>query len=349
MKHKLLLVILTLACTGCTHTTLARHLVRAPNLQSTPYLKPGAMTDAFTDVPVPSRTPGVLLDAQVVEPGDWHLAYSCSVEKTKKALEASIQMSFAKPDVFTAKPKGTVIVLHGYRQQKEQMLHWGLSLAQQGFRCVMVDLRGHGGSSGQWIGFGAFEVEDMRSVLDALITRRLVAGKIGVIGVSLGASVAIQWAGADPRIATVVAIEPFSDPRSAIETMVHTFPPFRRQLWWASENTIQKAIQEAPGMAGFKWADVDVPKAAAAVNGPILFIHGADDSMVPPDHSRRLSSGAPAGSRLLILPGEDHISLALRLQPLDGTVHDWFDRNLAENAPALAWKPTGPPNHCGVD
>lgn len=344
MKPHLLLVILTLVCTGCTHTTLARQLVRAPNLQSTPSIKSGAMTDAFTEVPVPSRTPGVLLKALVVEPGDWHLAYSCSVEKTKKAFEATIQMSFDKPGVFTAKPKGTVILLHGYRQQKEQMLHWALSLAEQGFRCVMVDLRGHGGSSGQWIGFGAFEVEDMRSVLDALITRRLVAGKIGVIGVSLGASVAIQWAGADPRIVTVVAIEPFADPRSAIETMVHAFPPFRRQLWWASESTIRKAITEAPGMAGFKWADVDVPKAAAAVNGPILFIHGADDSMVPPDHSRRLSSGAPAGSRLLILPGEDHISLALRLQPLDGVVHDWFIQNLAENAPALARKATEPPN-----
>jgi len=340
MNRHLLLVMLALAGTGCTHTTLARQLVRAPNLQSAPSLKSAALASAFTEVPVPSRTPGVLLNAQVVEPGDWHLSYSCSVEKTKKAFEANIQMSFDKPEVFMARPKGTVILLHGYRQQKEQMLPWALSLAQQGFRCVMVDLRGHGGSSGEWIGFGAFEVEDMRSVLEALVTRGLVAGRTGVIGVSLGASVALQWAGADPRIATVVAIEPFADPQSAIGTMVHAFPPFRRLLWWASESTIRKAIQEAPGKAGFTWAEVDVPKAAAAVIGPILFIHGADDAMVPPDHSRRLSAGAPAGSRLLILPGEDHITLALRLQPLDGIVHAWFNQNLAESAPALAGEAT---------
>ncbi len=329
MKHNLLLMIFTLVSTGCTHTTLARQLVRAPNLQSTPSLKFGAMTDVFTAESMPSRTPGILLNALIVEPGDWHLAYTYSQERTKKVFEAKVQMSFEKPEIFAAKPKGTVILLHGYRQQKEQMLHWGLSLAQQGFRCVMVDLRGHGRSSGNWIGFGAFEVEDMRSVLDVLIERGLVAGKIGVIGVSMGASVAIQWAGADPRIATVVAIEPFSDPQLAIGTMVHNFPPFRRLLWWASESTIQQAIQEAPGKAGFKWADVDVTKAVMAVKGPILFIHGEDDSMIPPVHSQRLSIGAPPGSRLLILPGEDHISLALRLQPTDLIVHDWFEQNLA--------------------
>jgi pimeloyl-ACP methyl ester carboxylesterase len=292
------------------------------------------MTDVFTAVSVTSRTPETLLKALVVEPGDWHLVYTYSQERTKKAFKAEFHMSFEKPEVFTAEPKGTVILLHGFRQQKEQMLPWALSLAQQGFRCVMVDLRGHGGSSGKWIGFGAFEVEDMRSVLDALMARRLVAGKVGVIGVSLGASVAIQWAGADPRIATVVAIEPFADPQSAIGTMVHHFPPFRRLLWWASESTIQQAIQEAPGKAGFKWAEVDVPKAAMAVKGPILFIHGADDKMVPPEHSQRLSAGAPTGSRLLILSGEDHISLALRLQPTDVVVHDWFKQNLAENPPS---------------
>lgn len=288
------------------------------------------MTDVFTAVSVTSRAPEIRLKALVVEPGDWHLVYTYSQKRTMKAFEAEIQMSFEKPETFTAGPRGTVILLHGFRQQKEQMLHWALSLAQQGFRCVMVDLRGHGGSSGKWIGFGAFEVEDMRSVLDALIASRLVAGKVGVIGVSLGASVAIQWAGADPRIATVVALEPFADPQSAIGTMVHNFPPFRRLLWWASESTIQQSIQEAPGKAGFKWTDLDVPKAAMAVKGPILFIHGANDKMVPPEHSQRLSAGSPTGSRLLILPGEDHISLALRLQPIEMVVHDWFKQNLAE-------------------
>ncbi|WP_257309983.1 alpha/beta hydrolase [Geothrix fuzhouensis] len=334
MKHHLLLMMFTLVCTGCTHTILARRLVRAPNLQSTPSLKFGATTDVFTAVSVTARTPEILLKATVVEPGDWHLVYNDSQQKSENAFVAEVQMSFKKPEVFIVEPKGTVILLHGFGLQKEQMLHWAVSLAQQGFRCVMVDLRGHGGSSGKWVGFGAFEVEDMRSVLDALIARRLVPGKVGVIGVSLGASVAIQWAGADPRIATVVAIEPFADPQSAIGTMVQQFPPFRRLLWWVPESTIQQAIQGAPGEAGFKWAEVDVPKAAMAVKGPILFIHGADDKMVPPDHSQRLSAGSPIGSRLLILPGEDHISLAIRLQPIDVVVHDWFKQNLAENPPS---------------
>lgn len=335
MRRFLLFVTLALAGTSCTHTTLARRLVCAPNLQATPSLRFGDMTDAFAAVSVPTRNPEVFLKALVVEPGDWHLAYTYTPKRTERSFEADVQMSFEKPEGFKTDPKGTVILLHGFGQQKEQMLHWALSLAQQGFRSVTVDLRGHGRSSGRWIGYGAFEVEDMRCVLDTLISRRLVSGKVGVLGVSLGASVAIQWAGADPRVSSVVALEPFSDPQWAIESMTRHFPPYRRKLWWASESTIQRAIQDAPREAGFTWAEVDVPKAAKAVNGPILFIHGADDAMVPPQHSHRLSAGAPAGSRVLILPGEDHMSLALQLRPMEAAVHEWFKSHLTGNLPSL--------------
>ncbi|MBI3131010.1 MAG: alpha/beta fold hydrolase [Acidobacteria bacterium] len=250
-------------------------------------------------------------------------------QKTQKVFTANLQMSFRKPEAFRAEPKGTVFLLHGFGQQKEHMLHWALALAQQGYRCVLVDLRGHGGSSGGWIGYGAFEVGDLRSLLDVLAARQLIAGRIGVLGVSLGASVALQWAGADDRLATVVALEAFADPRRAMSTMVHNFPPFRRKLWWASEATLEIALDEAPKYAGFRWADVDVPKSVQAIPGPILFIHGAEDAMVPSEHSQVLCAVSKPGSRLLIVPTQDHITLALCLQPIDATVFEWMDQHLA--------------------
>lgn len=330
MKPHLLALTAVLVCTGCVHTALARRLVRAPNQQARSPITERALQDTYTAVAVPLPAPGGTLQLAVIEPGDWHLVYAATAEKTKHQYVLSAEMNFDRPASFLAEPKGTVILLHGFAQRKELMLHWGLSLAQEGYRCVLVDLRGHGGSSGDWVGFGAFEVQDLRAMLDTLIARKLVAGKLGVLGISLGASLGLQWAGSDPRIATVVAVEPFADPRAAMDSMVHNFPPFRRMLWWVPEGTLQRAIREAPEQAGFHWAEIKVPEAVQHNHGPILFLHGAEDTLVPPEHSRRLSAVAPPGSRLLILPGEDHLTLALRLDPYAKVIQAWFQQHLVD-------------------
>jgi pimeloyl-ACP methyl ester carboxylesterase len=327
-------MVLALLCLGCTHRGLARRLVRAPNLQvkAAPYndvLMVG-LADFHVVLPGSSQASAITVQARVLEPGDWQFAYSFLSERTVKEHKVAIELSYKKPERFVVQPKGTILLLHGFGQRKEQMLHWGLSLAQQGYRCVLVDLRGHGGSSGPWVGFGAFEAEDLRAFLDALAEHHLVAGKVGVLGVSLGATVALQWAGLDPRGASVVALEPFADPQAAIHTMVQNFGPFRRSLWWATAATIEQAIREAPEQAGFRWADVDVLKAVGQIHGPVLFLHGAKDKMVPPEHSERLCLAAPAGSRLWLLPDEDHITLALRLEGLDGVVQGWFKERLVD-------------------
>ncbi len=98
-------------------------------------------------------------------------------------------------------PRGTVFVLHGIRDRKDSMLGWGRGLAQAGYRAVLVDARGHGRSSGDFLTYGVVESRDLSQVLDALEAQGLAAGRVGVMGVSYGASTAIEWAGAEPRVA----------------------------------------------------------------------------------------------------------------------------------------------------
>ena len=50
--------------------------------------------------------------------------------------------------------RGTVLLLHDYNYQKEHMVLWASLLAQADHRVVMVDLRGHGESSGPTISYG---------------------------------------------------------------------------------------------------------------------------------------------------------------------------------------------------
>src|SRR5258706_4821522 len=109
--------------------------------------------------------------------------------------------------------RGTVLVLHGVQDKKTSMLDIGRRLATAGYRAVLVDGRGHGRSSGQWLTYGVLESRDLSQLLDALATQDLLAGKVGVYGVSYGAAAGIMLAGRDARVAAAVAVAPVSSRR----------------------------------------------------------------------------------------------------------------------------------------
>src|SRR5262249_7005553 len=116
-----------------------------------------------------------------------------------------------RPAPSFAAPLGTLIVLHGIYDSKESFSGvWGRIFASAGYRVVLVDLRGHGRSTGDWMTYGVVESQDLTKVIDVLEERHLVAGKLGVFGVSYGGAVAIQAAALDPRIQAVATMGAFS-------------------------------------------------------------------------------------------------------------------------------------------
>ncbi len=103
------------------------------------------------------------------------------------------------PDV--VRPRATIIVLHGLNDGKASMVGVGRALAAAGYRCVLMDLRGHGRSSGKWAIFGVVESRDLSQVIDNLVEQGLQAGPMGIFGTSYGGAAAIQTAGRDSRVA----------------------------------------------------------------------------------------------------------------------------------------------------
>jgi pimeloyl-ACP methyl ester carboxylesterase len=81
-------------------------------------------------------------------------------------------------------------------------------LAQEGWRCVLVDLRGHGKSTGRRIYFGVQEARDLSQLLDELARDGQLARPVATLGESYGAALALRWKGLDPRVGPVVAIAP---------------------------------------------------------------------------------------------------------------------------------------------
>jgi pimeloyl-ACP methyl ester carboxylesterase len=226
-------------------------------------------------------------------------------------------------------PRGTIFLLHGLGDSKEYFPYefYSFILAGQGYRVILVDSRGHGRSTGDYLTYGARESRDLVQVLDDLQGQGLIIGNVGVLGISYGASTAICWAAIDPRVRAVVALEPFSSLRDAT---VDAGPILLGSTsWMFSENDLQKIATRVGKLGGFD-VDRDSPLAAIAhCTTPILLIHGKADNFLRPAHSIRLHQADPDHSKLILVDGASHLDLWFKaVEMITRESNRWFEQYL---------------------
>lgn len=330
--------VIPLALSGCVSAILAKKIVTAPNRSGlhamgsdSPLLQlaPGAYQETWR---LPVASPSAELAVAVISPGDYAFRYDSAVTREAgKRPHLNIHAGWRTHEeiAYSTEPsRGTIVLLHGYLERKEYMVPWALALAEAGYRCVLIDQRGHGASSGDYISFGAFESRDVSALLDALAGRGWDVSRVGVLGVSYGASVGLLAAGRDARIATVVAFEPFSSAAIAVPELTRAV--FTQAVAGISDAQFAAAHRRQAQIAGFDWKDADIPAALRRTQARVFFLHGAADTWLSPRHSETLYPHASVGSRLLIVPDEDHVTLRAQIEPFKRDVLEWFARELAE-------------------
>lgn len=314
-------------------SVVATKIFQAPNLrkQSGVEFQPTVQTIArkayakVLDVPVSGAT----LRVGVIEPGTYRLDWKPRIDGPHVRLAGPVRFEFTRSQ---RPPLGLVVVLHGFGCGKEQLLPWGFQLANAGYRVAMVDLRGHGASTGKWVGFGALEKNDLRRVLDALEDGKAHPLPVGVLGVSYGAAIGLEFAAVDPRVRTVVALAPFASAASGIMELARAlYPDYASHI---SNQRFRSAFAIGAERGSFSWAETDTAKSVAALDRPVLLIHGSADDWISPENSRRLYRVAEAGSRLLFVPGETHVSLPLHVEAIAAPVCAWFQSELQPPSPA---------------
>jgi pimeloyl-ACP methyl ester carboxylesterase len=315
---------------------LAHRIVTAPNQSGIQPLfadwevlkhGPEAFSDTWT---VATGPPPARIAVASIEPGDYGFVFDVQLEYPEaQAPRIKHSTAYWRPAAqrVPRESRGTVLLLHGYLQNRNYIVPWAVRLAEAGFRCAVLDLRGHGASTGEHISFGAFESRDLVQVLDDLQRRGWDVSRVGVFGVSYGASVALLTAGRDPRVAAVVAFEPFSSAERAVPELMRSV--FARQARGISDRQFAAAHLKEARIAGFEWSDADIFAALARTRAPVLFIHGDKDTWVSAEHSRALVERAPAGSRLMIAPLDDHVTLPLQLPVHAPSVVSWFERAMS--------------------
>ncbi|WP_425501662.1 alpha/beta fold hydrolase [Pseudoxanthomonas koreensis] len=312
---------------------------------------------------------GVSVFWRALDPGDYRMHYDWLGRHGSQRQRMDYALSLQAP-ARALTPRGTVVLLHGWMMDGGSLLPWSVELAERGYRTITVDLRNHGRSGTGPSGYGTREAGDVVAVLRQLQAQGEVTGPLHVLGVSYGAATAIFTArelgaqagharignahagsghtvgphAADLQLGGVVAMESFDNAGRAIRDMVpHMLQREPDSLGeWAShqwlrwrfdEHTLDAAIAEADRQLALDLDRVDVGVALAQAPACVLLIHGRDDAHVPVAHGRALAASAPR-ARYLELPGEDHLSLPMRLDRLGPTVLDWFERTPTSNGGA---------------
>ena len=115
----------------------------------------------------------------------------------------------------------TVVLLHGVKKNRTDVLRAALVLRRAGFNVLVFDGRAHGDSEGRYVTYGFYERRDVESAIEWLIKEKRIDGtRVGLAGESMGAAIALQVAAHNASISAVWADSPFASLRRVTEEFV---------------------------------------------------------------------------------------------------------------------------------
>ena len=192
--------------------------------------------------------------------------------------------------------KRTVIALHGHRGARHHCVGIGAALWRRGANVLLFDHRGRGSSEGELMSLGYFETLDALAAVGYALSRDPEV-PLGVIGYSMGASVAVMVAARDKRVEAVVADSPFASERGLLRALLS------RQLGALHLPIAALTEHFLPYDPGAVEPLRDAAKIAPRAT---LFIHGLLDKTCAPEDAVRLYDAAGDHKELWLLQEAGH-------------------------------------------
>ncbi|HVT49769.1 MAG TPA: alpha/beta hydrolase [Vicinamibacterales bacterium] len=224
-----------------------------------------------------------------------------------------------------------VLAQHGYKSQRGEMLDEAAMLNRHGYGVLITSVRAHDLSDGTLITFGVKEMADLDAWYRFALTEPGVdPNRIGILGNSMGGSLAIQYAAQNPKIAAVVANAAFSSLSDTVATSVKYFTglpafPFAPLItFWAERE------------GGFRASDIDATKWIGRISPrPVFLMQGGKDVVISKDSGRKLYAAAGEPKELWEDPGVGHAAFdTARPAEYERRVVGFFDRYLGPTAVA---------------
>lgn len=199
-----------------------------------------------------------------------------------------------------------IVFVHGYTASHSFMAPHLAMFHRLGYNLLAVDLRSHGESEGVYASYGYHEKHDIVDWVDWLRANESVS-EVGLHGVSMGAASILQ-AGPLTDVDFLIAECPFDDMRQLMRhqlNVLHRLPgdlllPGINYFLWTR--------------AGFRMHQVRPKRALAAIDAPVLFIHGTEDDFVPTWMSVEMNA-LNRQNEIALIHGAEHTNCILKDQP----------------------------------
>lgn len=181
----------------------------------------------------------------------------------------------------------TVILAHSHGKNR---LQFGEStvdiikgLVSKGYNVLAFDLRNSGKSEGKLSTMGLYEKSDLLGAVN--YAKSQGSKHIVLMGFSTGASASILATSESRDVDAVIADSPYSDLGSYLE---NNLPAWTNLPEIPFTKTVPYLLKAIGGIE----IDKAIPR-RAIINispGSVMLIHGSDDKIIPPEHSRILYS-----------------------------------------------------------
>ena len=228
-----------------------------------------------------------------VTPADLDLPFTAQTIRTVDGLE--LQAWVVEPE----RPRGTIAMFHGMGHNRQHMLSRIPFLVGAGYRCVVIDHRGHGESQGKQISIGWYEALDVMATAQFIAERWPDQPKIA-LGISMGAS-AITMAGRICNWDALVLEGIYPELMIAFRRRIGlNYPTWFGHLYpavvWFTQKRLHVKISQIKPVQAIREFEAT----------PILFVTGSQDDLAPEEDTRQVERAAGPKAQFLLVPGAGH-------------------------------------------
>ena len=235
-----------------------------------------------------------------------------------------------------ANARRALILVHGRGQNRYDRGWQSDAIARaflgRGYSVLLFDLRGHGESAAARLSYGLRERDDVLGAVAYVRERGFADTQLAIIGDSYGAAALLMALTALPPAVALVADSAYA----ALWPLIAQEMP--------KDSPLLARLRPGPGIRAaarllFR-TDLHAARPIDAVrhtpDRPVLFIHGAADTYVPPQNSvsLRAASASPASDLWLVSGAEHSLTYATAPEEWIARVTRFLDDRLRDASPA---------------
>ncbi|MFD1335051.1 alpha/beta hydrolase [Oceanobacillus iheyensis] len=196
-----------------------------------------------------------------------------------------------------------VIMAHGYLGKGKDMALYGEHYVEElGYHMLTPDMRGHGQSDGDYIGFGWHDRLDMMDWIDQVIDRFGEDVEIVLHGVSMGASTMLMTSGEDlpSNVKAIVADCPYTSVADLFDYQIDRMYNLPSFPFIPSTSLVTQMF------AGYTFDEASALDQVQKTEIPIYYVHGEEDQFVPTEMTEKLYEKTSSPKELLLVDSAGH-------------------------------------------